>query len=692
MKKITVIGIAVSIHCSSLFAQLSTDLKHAEDNYKKGEYYSAVVNYEVYLGIRKTSIAFSPYSQKKVQATKIDTSLSAIESVLSNSKLVTTKIAFELAECYRQQFHYLKAEKAYARVIAKGSDKQYPLARYWYAVCLRSNNKFQEANTQIDQFIAENSGNPQLVALGTKEKTTLAYIAAQLKNPQQKLFSVNKLKGNIAQTEGAYAPYYYNDTLLFTSARIVDTINKYSKENSHVNHLFYNIVGKYDSIEGKATMIRFPQRIALNEGTPALTPDRTKLYFARSTSMNGKSITAIYVSNKQNDSLYTEPTKLGETINKAGYNCMQPSITEDGAFLLFASDRDGGVGKFDIWAATLDASGNIGQPFNLKSINTAEDEQAPYYHVPSNSLVFSSKGYDGMGGFDFYRAAGSLTNLKAPINIGFPVNSPKDEIYFYSASKDSLLTRAFISSDRASDCCLEMFALYQQKPPKKPNYKQSLKGDVLDCATSQPIVGAAIKVDLGKKDIPLTSNANGIFEFADASKVKGFDISKDGFASNSFPFSKAKNLTNDTLYVLSFCLDAIKVKTVEQVKDSVNTSEQPLVIYFDYDKASIRGDATLVLDKVVGLLKNYPTINVLLEVNGYTDSKGSVEYNLKLGKRRADACKRYLIEQGTSDKRLLLSSYGEQSPVAPNSTNSNQDNPEGRALNRRVEMKVKAKK
>ncbi len=692
MKKITLVAIATSIHFSSLFAQLSTDLKHAEEDYKKAAYYSAVVNYEVYLGIRKTSIAFSPYSQKKVQPIKIDTSLTGIESVLTNSKLVTNKIAFELGECYRQQFHYLKAEKAYARVVAKGTDKQYPLARYWYAVCLRSNNKFQEANTQIDQFLSENAGDASLSALGAKEKATLAYIALQQKNPQQKLFSVNKLKGNIAQTEGAYAPYYYNDTLLFTSARIVDTINKYSKENSHVNHLFYNLIGKYDSIEGKATMIRFPQRLALNEGTPALTPNRSKLYFARSSSINGKTITAIYVSDRKNDSLYSEPTQLGESINKPGYNSMQPSITEDGAYLLFASDKDGGVGKFDIWAASLDASGNIGQPFNLKSINTSEDEQAPYYHVPTSTLVFSSKGYEGMGGFDFYRAAGSLNNLKTPTNLGFPVNSPKDEIYFYSASKDSLLTRAFISSDRASDCCLEMFALYQQKPPKKPNYKQSIKGDVLDCATSQPIVGATIKVDLGKKDIAFTSNSNGIFELADASKVKGFDVSKDGYTANSFLFAKAKNLTNDTLFVLSFCLDAIKVKTVEQVKDSVNTSEAPLVIYFDYDKSNIKGDAKVVLDKVVGLLKNYPTINVLLEVNGYTDSKGSAEYNLKLGKRRAEACKRYLIDQGVSESRLVLSSYGEQSPVAPNSTDNNQDNPEGRALNRRVEMKVKAKK
>ncbi|MFP5040595.1 OmpA family protein [Parasediminibacterium sp. JCM 36343] len=688
MKKITILTTVILLQVSAM-AQQASDAKHAAGFYKKSEYYNAIINYEVYLGIRKPNVSFSPYDTKKEYPEQGNGSASAA-TIIGTSKLVTNKIAWELGESYRQQFNYPLAEKSYARILEKGTDTAYPLARYWHGVSLRSNNKFQEAAKEFQQFSAENTGNTERVSMANKELATLAFIKKQMLSNPEKRFTINKIGGDIAKPEGAYAPVVLGDKIVFTSARIVDTVSRHSSINTHVNHLFYNGLDTRDSIiTGKSIMLTFPSKLSSNEGTVTFLPNKNKLFFSRASKEYGKDINYIYTSNRVNDSTWSEPVKLDTKVNKPSYMAIQPSVTQDGKYLLFASDRDGGAGKLDIWACELDAAGNPSEPFNLATINTKEDDQAPFYHTNSNTLVFSSKGYEGMGGFDIYSAMGTLKTLQPPVNLGYPVNSPRDDIYFFSASTDSLLKKAYISSDRSSDCCLEIFAIGKQIIKKK--FKQRIEGKVTDCATNQPIASATVKLNTKKKEQDITTDKEGNFMIEKAENVAGFDVSKDGFDAAQAAFSKAASISSDTVYTVAICLNAVKPKTVEQVKDSLDTNEKPLVIYFDFDKSIIRDDAAPTLDQVLSLLNKYPSLSVALEIDGFTDAKGTEAYNLKLGKARAEACKQYLVTKGIDEARLLLKSYGKKDPVAPN-TIDNKDNPEGRALNRRVEMKIKAKK
>lgn len=103
-------------------------------------------------------------------------------------------------------------------------------------------------------------------------------------------------------------------------------------------------------------------------------------------------------------------------------------------------------------------------------------------------------------------------------------------------------------------------------------------------------------------------------------------------------------------------------------------------VNFDFDKANIRQDAAPVLDEAVATLKEASTINIAVE--GHTDSKGSDEYNQKLSERRADAVRDYLAGHGVSKSRMTSAGFGESRPVASNDTD------EGRAQNRRVELRV----
>ena len=254
-----------------------------------------------------------------------------------------------------------------------------------------------------------------------------------------------------------------------------------------------------------------------------------------------------------------------------------------------------------------------------------------------------------------------------------------------------MLKNSFVSSDRASDCCLELFAVNKTYPVK---HKQSIVGKVVDCDANTPLNAASVLVNNVPANYSTNTSSNGTFRIAIADSVTGLDIAKDGFIAKSIPFSAIANPKTDTIYQLSVCLNKIPVKKdTAAVVDSVNISDKPLIVYFDFNKSDIKSNYFPVLDQVVNLMKQYPTVSLILSVDGYTDSKGSDAYNLKLGQRRADACKQYILSKGVDAHKLAVKSFGKAAPVASDITPpDNKDNPEGRALNRRVEMRIKATK
>jgi len=105
-------------------------------------------------------------------------------------------------------------------------------------------------------------------------------------------------------------------------------------------------------------------------------------------------------------------------------------------------------------------------------------------------------------------------------------------------------------------------------------------------------------------------------------------------------------------------------------------------VLFGFDESTLSADAKTSLDKLVKVLDSYSETNI--EIQGHTDSKGSVAYNQALSERRAQVVSGYLQGQGTSSSRLIIKGYGETIPKYENSTT------EGRTENRRVEFLISA--
>jgi OOP family OmpA-OmpF porin len=103
-------------------------------------------------------------------------------------------------------------------------------------------------------------------------------------------------------------------------------------------------------------------------------------------------------------------------------------------------------------------------------------------------------------------------------------------------------------------------------------------------------------------------------------------------------------------------------------------------VVFDLDMASLRPDARRMLDLDLQILLDHP--NIVVEVQGHTDSQADDEYNMDLSRRRAEAVRDYFIEKGVAPSQLSVRAYGETRPMDTNLT------PEGRQRNRRIELVV----
>jgi len=122
---------------------------------------------------------------------------------------------------------------------------------------------------------------------------------------------------------------------------------------------------------------------------------------------------------------------------------------------------------------------------------------------------------------------------------------------------------------------------------------------------------------------------------------------------------------------------------VNRVGEGINvTFTQDAGVFFDTNKAEVKGNSAETLNKLADIFKEYPKSNILIE--GHTDSAGPEDYNMGLSQKRAESVTKYLIAKGIDANRFSTKWYGEAQPRATNETS------EGKAKNRRVELAIVA--
>lgn len=486
--------------------------------------------------------------------------------------------------------------------------------------------------------------------------------------------------------------------LVFTSRREGSTGGELSPEDND----FYEDI--YITYKGNGTWTA-PRNIKevntdQHDACVALSPDGKQLFIYRD-----KQGGDLYASNfDAATNVWSKPQGLGENINTKYY---EPSIsmTSDGKTIYFSSDRPGGQGGLDIYKSQKDEKGKWGEAVNLGSVvNTPYDDDAPFIHSDGQTLYFSSRGHAGMGGYDIYRSEFQDDVWTAPENLGYPINTAGEDIYFvlsadnkhgyYASAKENgsgekdiymismperkqLEISAQIKTIEVKAVSLQIKNVEMKTQVVAENTTSAtvLKGKVIDAETKAPLVADVVLADntTAEQLAEQKTDNEGMFStFMPSGKNYNFSVQKQDylFHSENFDIPAGKGFQEYNI-------------VIELKKIDIGSKVVLRNIFFDFDKATLRKESTAELEKLLEIMREMPRLKI--ELSGHTDSKGSAEYNKKLSERRAQAVVQYLVAKGIATDRLRFAGYGKERPLASN------DDEEGRQINRRTEFEIIAK-
>lgn len=420
-----------------------------------------------------------------------------------------------------------------------------------------------------------------------------------------------------------------------------------------------------------------PFNEADNQGAPAITIDDKHLYFTTCRREGGQQPNCdIYYSDFQ-DGQWGDIRNMGSPVNDPESWDSQPTISADGNTLYFVSDRPGGLGGYDIYKTVKDPQTNKwSSPENVgPPVNTSYDEKSPFLHEDSHTLYFSSDRPDiSIGGYDiFYSRLDSAGKWEQPVNIGYPINSTKDDLGLFVSTDGK--TAYFCSNDpeRTGGKNLGGYDLYEFPLYKKarPQMVALFKGAITD-SLGELLTGATVEVTNSKThEKQAVMNDTVDASYVAVARMNGADnivtVSRHGYAFNSGIVTQ-----KDTFTGVPVKLD-FKMTKISAGKNYILHD-----INFQTNSAELEPESKVVIKEFSVFLKNNPSIKI--KIAGYTDNVGNDQDNLTLSSQRAQNVLKSLDNEGVSTNRMTCQGFGNTHPIA------NNDTEEGRKKNRRTEF------
>lgn len=468
---------------------------------------------------------------------------------------------------------------------------------------------------------------------------------------------------SINSTFSDFGSYIYKNELLFASDRDVDLMNNTNYSWTNFGYLdLYTALPLSDNDFwndlSEPVKLSSPFNQPYHDGPASFTADFKEIFTTRTLKNNARAdsvksetdyLKIFYadISDEKNVSYTAFP------FNNDNYSVGHPAISADGRKLIFASKVPGGYGLSDLYVSER-INGKWSDPVNLGNVvNTFGNEVFPLL-VNDTTLFFASDGLLGLGGLDIYQTDFVKGKWTKPWNLKHPINSSLDD---FSIAFDKTLTKGFFSSNRpggkGSD---DIYAFRNYHPVADPidvpeeKVVPMISGFVKDKKTMAPLDSATVFLlnMVSNEVLVLKTNKDGFFQTA---IDKGVKYLAKAMKTNYFNDCLSFNIPlEDTIVNLKTPRDLLLGKyELNQVFVIDN-------IYYDLDKWFVRDDAKPALNKLVGILMQYP-INV--ELGSHTDSRASFKYNITLSQKRANAAVDYLIANGIDARRLTYRGYGE---------------------------------
>ena len=563
------------------------------------------------------------------------------------------KTLMQIGEVELAKYHFEKASQLLP-MTPKYADTFLVLGRMYM-----DEGDYRKAETAFKKYIRADPGNYQGQEIAKEYIRNCQFGLESIDHPDS--IKPKKLNSPLNNFQFQYFPVLTGDgEYIFFTAR-----SARSTEEILVSR---NVDGQWNPPQNISDNIN---TVEFNEGTCAISADGRTLVF---TSCNAPGLLGrcdLLISYRQGNE-WSKPKNLGKNINTRHWES-QPSLSADGRLLLFSSDRPGGRGRMDIWYSVLDKEGKWTRAKNLgKPVNTPGEEFSPFLHNNNQTLFYSSNGRKGMGGLDLFVTERSGDGWEAPVNLGYPLNTWKDEVGIYVNSEGKT---AYYSRTSVQDGVERSFIYTVDLPERLRVKKEShaLKGRVFDSQTEKPLAAGINLMDL-ERDTAIQSLASdsvngGYLIILTKGADYGLFVSKPGYLYKSINFD-LKNAGPDGHLVLDIPLDPIVKGATTQLRN----------IFFDFGSYELRKESEVELEELMTFISENPEIKI--EIAGHTDNVGSHEDNVQLSKNRTNSVKAYLVSKGVDISNVSFNGYGETKPLVPN------DSDENRQMNRRIEFTI----
>lgn len=571
---------------------------------------------------------------------------------------------YRLGITYFSMKDYQKALITFEKGVSLTNDPQKQKV-FWFDMgeAYFASMKLDQAEESINKFLAVEKTNKKKLDRANRLLTSIAYAKESLKTAAA--YKQRVLSDTVNSFYMQYFPVLTADQreLIFTRRN-----GPGPQDDEDL------VVSRKDAAGRWTTPVSISGKInsTLNEGTCAVSADGRKIIFTSCVGRDGLGSCDLYQSEKLG-SEWTEPQNLGKAVNTADWES-QPSLSADGRTLYFVSERNGGLGRRDIWYTTLNEKGEWSQARNLgKPINSVYDELSPFIHANNSTLYFASNGLVGFGGYDLFSAEKDSANKwSEPRNLGTPINTYEDQFSFFITAdgKKGYYSHEEKGQGNTRSKIIEIEIPEDKRVRRTSNY---VHGTVTDKDTGKPLKAKIELIDIDRNDVQSLVYSDSLTGEYLIVLTQGSEyalyINKVSylFQNVNFNYSEVKNFEPITLDIR---LEKIREGSVAILKN----------IFFDHDKYVLRDKSITELQKVKRFMEDNPAVRV--EISGHTDNTGSLSYNQQLSEKRALAVLQFLTDNAIDKSRVVAKGYGATRPIADNSTD------EGKAANRRIEFRL----
>lgn len=574
------------------------------------------------------------------------------------AKLKKGTFAYMSGRCYDLLSDHASAEQQYEKAILLKYQETEPMVYFKLAEMEMAQCKHEEAKENYEKYLKLDPSSE----IAKLRMESCDFYKEAVENPSKHLVN-NVTKLNTSSFDYATVMGGRGKEMYFSSSRPGST----GEENDPItDENFMDLwVSKIDRNGnwGQPTPMEKPINSPENEGTMCFDSRGKTMWFTRCPMEAKMNIGCEIYMAEQKGKSWGEPKRL-DLKDHDSTHVGHPAITPNGRTLIFASNMAGGYGGTDLWMSTYDKrSDSWSLPVNLgEEINTPLNDMFPTIGE-DGILYYATDGLVGLGGLDIFKAerVGEENKWTNPTNLGYPINSCRDDYHIIFTEKDKV-ERGYISSNRNGSKGKNSQDIYDF-------YLPPTLIDVMIIVSDQeegyPIEGAKVKlVGSNGASYDLETDAQGqinLGEKPDGSRYlePGATWTLEVSGIEKLYLGSRDQFTTEGIETNTRIIRDLKVLNI------VKPIRLPEVRYA-LGKADLLVDETInsedSLDYLYDLMIENP--NIIVELISHTDCRGSDAANKSLSQRRAQSCVDYLVnEKGIDPARLIPKGLGETTPV-----------------------------